>query len=128
MGVGPFRSCYRSCGCDSYQDQRNRYPDMEDVNPDPYNFKIIQANQYGSYCIIVAEYPNCKNFEGKKVMVFKCDVEEILKRKKLDPHFELDKYSPVARFAPTDEGMRLALSLCKLYQLPMESFLKITDL
>jgi hypothetical protein len=86
---------------------------IKDKNPDPSNFEILQGGMNKNFTIVRVRYPDCDNFEGEKILVYKGPVlKEIMKQKKLDPHF-CDKcpLSPIARFAPTEEGLSLALKL-----------------
>ena len=100
MGMGFFgRSCYSS----PYA--------VQDSNPNPTNFVILHEQNIGKYLILHVKYPDCKNFEGQKLMVYKGfkNSEELLKHNlfKLDPHFRNDKGSPIARFAPTTASLIL---------------------
>jgi hypothetical protein len=83
-----------------------------DSNPDPKNFRILFYSKMNHYLMVVVHYPNCKNFEGLKVMVYEYiySVEELIQKTKgeLDPHFSKDCISPIARFKPTDEGIKMA--------------------
>jgi hypothetical protein len=82
-----------------------------DSNPKPDNFKILNEQYLNGYLILIVEYPDCKNYEGKKLLVYKGFTTgiELLKHNdgKLDPHFSKDKGSPIARFKPTIESMEL---------------------
>jgi hypothetical protein len=82
------------------------------LNPDPKRFKVIKNAKLGNYLIMVVNYPNCKNYEGNKIMLYK-DVtyQELMKQKSLDPHFSENKkfHSPVARFEPTENGWNMAI-------------------
>lgn len=74
--------------------------------PDPLNFTIKEIAWHGGNTLVLAVYHGCKSFNGEKLMVLKG--EHPSNMKVLDPHF-LDKdYPVVARFAPTNEGRRLA--------------------
>jgi hypothetical protein len=76
-------------------------------NPNPYNFKIIKHRAIGSYLIVWINYPDAKNYEGNKILVYRGWGIEIIKKKKcLDPHFSsIKKFpSPIARFEPTRQG------------------------
>lgn len=96
---------------------------MNQYNPNPKKFFVIQKKQIGDFCILLVKYPDCKNFEGIKVMVFEGDALEISKAQILDPHFS-DKagaLAPVARFVPTPKGWFMAETLCRLLMLSEES-------
>lgn len=77
--------------------------DNDDVNPQPNNYKIVKAEEVGDYLVIKINYPNCTNFEGNKILVFKATLLEIVNHK--------DYKSPVARFVPTDDGWKMAVDL-----------------
>lgn len=119
MGVGAgYSGGHRSCDC------RTEYIERiveKSINPDPKNFKIIKEEKINDLTIVEVVYPDCTNFEGKKLMAYRNDDWAIFKRylfnKKegLDPHFcnKEDTISPVARFIPTEEGWFLAKRLCE---------------
>ena len=108
MGINLFGS---SCSCgnkyrflDDTTYNNNKFP-----NPDPSNFKITYIKEIDDYTIVEVEYPDCTNYEGKKILVYKAKKKDILKEKKLDPHFcDGEHLFPIARFIPTVEGMDMA--------------------
>lgn len=81
-------------------------------NPSPDRYNIKDSKVIGRCLILEVNYPDATNFEGNKIMVYKgfSSCGELLKAcsGKLDPHFSKSNVSPIARFAPTDEGRRLA--------------------
>ena len=88
-------------------------------NPDPTNFVIKQVVEVGSHLVARICYPDCKNYEGDKIMVYEgITLEHLESAKRLDPHF-CDKpscISPVARFVPTMAGWAAAELLAKLLE------------
>jgi len=80
-------------------------------NPRPENFKIVKEKYLNGYLILIVKYPDCSNYEGKKLLVyegFKTSLALLKYNKgRLDPHFSRDKGSPIARFKPTPESMDL---------------------
>lgn len=77
-------------------------PDYSYLNPDPKKFILhyAQTNRFYTYAII--QYKNCTNYYGVKLLVYRGDVvEELKKLKNIDPHF-LDFDSPIARFRPDE--------------------------
>lgn len=78
------------------------------VNPSPYNFIINKIEFVGSLHLVEVIYPNCTNYEGKKILLIKDDIKNIKKR--LDPHFNEDG-KLIARFQPTKKGWELGLEL-----------------
>jgi hypothetical protein len=74
------------------------------VNPNPNNFRIEAAKKIGSFWVSIIRYPNCTNFEGKKVLLTEFDPRN---RTFLDPHFTPGS-GLIARFEPTVKGVELA--------------------
>ncbi len=84
---------------------------IQNPNPDPFKYKILDALQYDRYLIIKIKYPNCINYEGIKILLYEnCTLLDLVKQEEIDPHFSNNKTrkSPIARFVPTDEGMTMA--------------------
>lgn len=82
------------------------------TDPNPYRFEVVEKYTIadGGVALEVI-YPDCDNYDGHKVMVFDDQgqlLEQIQDEQGIDPHFLEDKYSPVARFEPTDKGWNLA--------------------
>ena len=80
-------------------------------NPDPNNYKIIKSVQINDFLLLFVNYPDCTNYEGNKILLFKDTTLKRLKRQKtIDPHFsDNEKFiSPIARFAPTVKGWFIA--------------------
>jgi hypothetical protein len=114
MGLrGPFSS---SCSSSPYA--------APDSNPDPKRFTILDweyVNCVAKYLIVKIQYPDARNYEGVKVMVYRGfkDTEELLRatNNMIDPHFSETGVSPIARFAPLHDAMdtaiNFALSLVK---------------
>lgn len=102
MGLSPFKRC-------------SVYSNNAKIiapNPNPLNFKILELHQMGNSVIAKIKYPDCTNFEGIKICVFENTTNEKIKNMiEIDPHFSQNNKSPIARFKPTDYGMKLAISL-----------------
>lgn len=85
-------------------------------NPNPSRYKILKEETVGSFLIVDIQYEDCKNYEGRKILVFK-DVTfiDLVNQKLIDPHFcDNDKFiSPVARFEPTERGWEWAKLFAK---------------
>jgi len=87
--------------------------------PEPDNWEFVRQYQHPNALVIEIRYPNCTNYEGRKVMVFKIKggFSELMKKNKglLDPHFhDTQGFVPLlARFEPTTEGWKLANNLAK---------------
>lgn len=104
MGVGIWPSSRGSYS--SFDGSRNR-------NPNPLKYKILTATQIDIYLIVKIKYLACTNFEGVKILVYKdCTLKQLIKQKVIDPHFSenTNKKSPIARFIPTEDGMKMAIT------------------
>lgn len=86
-------------------------------NPDALNFRIITEQRIGKYLVLLVHYPDCTNYEGKKLMVYEGfnSAQELIKHNlgKLDPHFSTGSGSPIARFKPTDASLELIERMIK---------------
>ncbi len=81
------------------------------IEPRADNYKVNQHLELGKFLILDLTYPNCTNYEGRKILVFKASYEDVvIKQKLIDPHFSNNKnyISPVARFDPK-HGWSLAI-------------------
>jgi hypothetical protein len=102
MGMKLYGSSCSSAGCSSQQNP----------NPKPKRFSILECGINQDFTILRVKYPGCTNYEGVKILVYKGNVmKELMEAKEIDPHFCNKHLSPIARFAPTEEGLRLALNL-----------------
>ena len=84
---------------------------MKLPNPDPYNFEIVDSIRDGRFLIVKVNYPDCKNYEGNKILVYEnVNLNKLRLQAALDPHFSnnTELYSPIARFEPTDRGWIMA--------------------
>ncbi len=82
--------------------------------PNPENFLVQRSSQVGDYLIVEVVYPDCTNWEGRKILVFEgIHPADLHRQKKLDPHFcnNPNCVTTIARFEPTDRGWRMAYSL-----------------
>jgi len=85
-------------------------------NPDPQNFRIGRSLDMDPWFIFEVTYPDCTNYEGKKILVYKnTNIIDIIRQKSMDPHFSDNKKfrSPFARFVPTNEGWEAAIKFCE---------------
>lgn len=110
--------CYPECrpGHHVHKSMENVYrsevQSLKAKMPNPDNFDIKDVFEYGEYKVLIVHYPGCTNFNGEKCMVVKCSMIDLIKAKRLDPHF--DKVKPlsnieiVARFPPSQEGISRA--------------------
>ena len=105
MGISLF-------GSSSSYDRCNTSP----PNPDPKNYTILLSNQREHYLIITIQYPDCSNYEGKKILLYEgTTINKLKEQGSIDPHFSENKEyaSPIARFEPTERGASLAERLVK---------------
>jgi len=66
---------------------------------------LLQVDNYGPYVVVDLHYPDCTNYEGRKVMVFRASFQQLREQGAIDPHFGVgDKIFPIARFEPTEDG------------------------
>ena len=83
-------------------------------NPNSYNYKILDYYHINGNLVVKINYPECRNYEGNKILVFKgVTLKKLLRQKRIDPHFSRNKkyISPFARFEPTKEGLKFAKEL-----------------
>jgi hypothetical protein len=101
----------------SYDKKPASYPNTSTPlpNPNPDNYEVLKTFQMGTYLIVELRYPDCTNYEGKKIMVYeKTTIKQLLDQGKIDPHFSNHPYfrSPVARFEPSMKGWDMAKVFC----------------
>jgi hypothetical protein len=90
-------------------------PLTQSGNPNPGRFTVKRTERVGNYLIAEVVYPDCSNYEGRKILAFIGVDEEWLKRqRRLDPHFDPESQL-VARFTPGPLGWELARRLCGTY-------------
>ena len=95
-------------------DQRPR-SSRKTGNPNPKRFELRRTKKVGHFVIVLAYYPDCRNYEGNKILVFEnMHVRDVKNMMSMDPHFcESHRHpSPVARFEPTARGWRFAEAFC----------------
>lgn len=81
-------------------------------NPDPSNWEILRYEYIGNVLVIEIKYPDCTNYEGRKILMYNnVSLVDIVNQKVIDPHFcDNKRYKhPIARFEPTEEGWVLAI-------------------
>jgi hypothetical protein len=80
-------------------------------NPDSSNWKIVRSKQVNRYLVVEILYPDCVNYEGRKILVYEdVNINTLISQKYIDPHFSENKKwkSPIARFQPTESGWKMA--------------------
>jgi hypothetical protein len=92
-----------------------RQKELDERTPDPDKFEVDEVEQVGPHLVLRVKYPSCRKcaFEGKKVMVIlNATLKDVIKWKRIDPHFRdpkkrsMDREAPTpcARFPATPEG------------------------
>jgi len=120
MGIKMFGNS--ECGCSSVSDQvkklEQKVRELEGLpNPNPRNFRIGVFESQGPYMAVRVKYPDCKNYEGDKILAFKgLNINKLMNARFIDPHFcDSGKHpSPIARFEPTNEGWRMARKFIRM--------------
>jgi len=91
---------------------------LDPPNPDPANYEILATKEIYDFLIVKIRYPDCTNYEGKKILVYYgVSMEDLDAQRLIDPHFSDNKnfFSPIARFEPTKRGLKLAIKLPKQF-------------
>lgn len=100
------------------KDSKAVYVENNLPNPNPENYKILRSERVTKNLVIEIQYLDCKNYEGRKILVFEnCTLKDLEEQRFIDPHFLEDKkyHSPVARFEPTQRGWEAALKFAILW-------------
>lgn len=116
MGLSPIsNSVCKTDSCASVSTSNASTTASRAGNPDPKRFSILRTAEFRNYTVIEVVYPDAKNYEGRKVMVYACSLDRIRTQDELDPHFCDDgsHLSPFARFEPTETGWNAACELAK---------------
>ncbi len=84
--------------------------------PNPNNYKILRYKEISNSLVIDIKYLDCDNYDGRKILVFDCTYNELIKQKVIDPHFSdnVDFHSPLVSFIPTEIGWTAAINLAEL--------------
>jgi len=118
--MGVFRVSSSSFDSEFHNPNAVEKLEFPNFNPNPENYEIIWSQVFYSYLILIIKYPDCINYEGKKILVFDKNItlEQLEKQGKIDPHFSNNKnfISPIARFEPTQRGLIMAKTLCETIQ------------
>jgi len=106
----------KSCYDNRLNKKKTKSNEQSFSKPNPKNYKIVYLHKIKNFLIVKINYPNCTNYEGNKILVFKnVSIEQINEQGFIDPHFcDGDHISPIARFVPTDEGLSMAFKLAKI--------------
>lgn len=86
-------------------------------NPDPSKYKVEEVVRRPPHLVVKVRYEGVSNYEGLKILVYlNTSVEDLINTKTLDPHFNNKPSAspvPFARFEPTDDGWKAAVSLAE---------------
>lgn len=69
-------------------------------NPNPFKYKITKKYEGVYYTLLFIVYPDCTNFKGEKILIYKNEDLKRIKDNSMDPHFLEDKPSPILRIHP----------------------------
>lgn len=106
---------FSACGCDpTCQPVNSGYqaPAVQNPNPNPRNFSVLELFQVGKHAVARVRYPDCTTYEGEKTLLLRnCTAAQVSEATFLDPHFcKSHKHlTPFARFEPTPEGLAAAI-------------------
>jgi len=112
MGVGPFRVSGKSDVTVTVSSPPTT------PNPNPFRYKILSSRTFhgwnSTFLMVEVKYLDCTTFEGHKILIYKNTMlNKIVTSEGLDPHFFEKGVSPIARFAPSDDGRSLAIRFCE---------------
>lgn len=83
-------------------------------NPNPKRFEILATIDINNHVVAMIRYPNCTNFEGKKICLFLNTCRnDLYSAKEIDPHFAESGLTPFARLTPGGGGWRAAIMLAQ---------------
>lgn len=109
MGLKMF---FRSCSLEDIDRYNER--DKCVVVPNPKIFQIVELKEFGCFVIGKIKYPDCLNFEGTKILIWKdTNIESIRNLDVIDPHFSNSVLSPFVRFKPTQGGYNAAMEFVR---------------
>lgn len=89
-------------------------------NPNPSSYEVVQSVAINGHLLVQIKYPDCTNYEGNKILLYRgLTLKQLLDQKLVDPHFSnSEKYkSPIARFEPTLYGWNLACKIMETFAL-----------
>lgn len=116
MGIRLFSRSSSSYEPAVINKRNKRSLQMSLANPNPNEYKIVWHHEVGNHLVVEINYPDCTNYEGNKVLVYKnTTMSELEAQGSIDPHFCDNRsfLSPFARFEPTGTGKAAAIAMCK---------------
>lgn len=117
MGISPM-------SVDRSIPRETRLPEAAVGNPNPRRFTIERSVQAGQFVVLMVNYPDCRNFEGRKVLVIEGHEPTISGRDIIDPHFSESGLKLVARFTPTEQGWQWAVQFAEGVQAKSDPILE----
>ena len=99
-----------------YREQGHSQQMYSSGNPNPRRYVILRTATFGKNLVAEILYPDCNNYEGRKVLVYQNTKERDLENTSfLDPHFcdHRGHVSPFARFEPTHAGWKAACTCAR---------------
>jgi hypothetical protein len=138
MGLGIGKPSSSQFDMGSSDRRPDTYKEVTLPNPNPMNYQILKSEQVGHALVVMIQYPDCTNFEGKKICVFRCTLEQLMDQKAIDPHFcddgtqtvpfidddEVSVICPYARFKPTKYGWEMAMVIANKINEDYEGYLR----
>jgi hypothetical protein len=108
MGLSPFK-------ISSSRYDRNPPKQPQLGEPNPWRCYIERHSVIGRCLVLMVRYPDCQNYEGLKILLYRDVSPADLVKQGIDPHFlgKAGYVSPIARFEPTPEGWRMAELLAR---------------
>ena len=88
------------------------------MNPNPKRYKVLRHEEIGNWLLVEVHYPDCTNYEGRKILLYyQTNYKQLKRQKSIDPHFSnsTTMRSPFARFEPTQSGWTAAKRLATYY-------------
>ena len=73
----------------------------------------MEVARNDKFILVYANYPDCDNFHGDKILLIRSSWDDFKKIRKLDPHFLEEGSSShiIARFQPTMVGWEIGMQL-----------------
>lgn len=109
LGIG-FSSC--SCAPPQVVVIREETSKKSRPRTEVSSHHILDVQETERHVMLLIQYSSATNYEGKKILVYEGKLKEVLTqgaKHGFDPHFcEGHHLSPIARFAPTEDGWDLA--------------------
>lgn len=102
-------SLKKDSGSIGFSNDDNVLTSKNDINfVDIYNYKTVATFVRGQWTLLKLNYPNCKNYDGDKIILLKGFKLAELEADKFDPHF-LQGNKIFGRFEPTLEGWQAGM-------------------